>query len=109
MGVAVGNSDAWVLRQALTAEAWICACTNLVGQAEDAPKQKQTELTVKAWSGCMNLARAHQTRIGWNPERLQFADGSGDPKWLTRGYRGPWKARAGRATWINKARKELTV
>jgi predicted dehydrogenase len=39
----------------------------------------------------MNLAYAHQTNIGWNPEKLQFAEGSGDPQWLTRDYRGPWK------------------
>lgn len=39
----------------------------------------------------MNLAYAHQQKIGWNPERLDFAKGSGDPKWLTRDYRGPWK------------------
>lgn len=39
----------------------------------------------------MNLAYAHQQKIGWDPEKLQFAKGSGDPKWLTRDYRGPWK------------------
>jgi hypothetical protein len=39
----------------------------------------------------MNLAYAHQTKIGWDPEKLQFAKGSGDPKWLTRDYRAPWK------------------
>jgi predicted dehydrogenase len=38
----------------------------------------------------MNLAYAHQQKIEWNPEKLQFAEGSGDPKWLTRDYRGPW-------------------
>lgn len=39
----------------------------------------------------MNLAYAHQTKIGWNPEKLIFTEGSGDPKWLTRDYLGPWK------------------
>jgi len=39
----------------------------------------------------MNLAYAHQQKIGWNPEKLQFAKGSGEPKWLTRDYRRPWK------------------
>jgi predicted dehydrogenase len=39
----------------------------------------------------MNLAYAHQQKIGWDPEKLQFAEGSGDPMWLTRDYRGPWK------------------
>ena len=39
----------------------------------------------------MNLAYAHQQKIEWDPERLDFARGSGDPKWLTRDYRSPWK------------------
>jgi predicted dehydrogenase len=39
----------------------------------------------------MNLAYAHQQEIGWNPEKLAFAKSSGDPKWLTRDYRSPWK------------------
>jgi predicted dehydrogenase len=39
----------------------------------------------------MNLAYAHQQKIEWNPEPLNFAKGSGDPKWLTRDYRSPWK------------------
>ncbi len=39
----------------------------------------------------MNLAYAHQQKTGWNPEKLNFAKRAGDPKWLTRNYRGPWK------------------
>jgi hypothetical protein len=39
----------------------------------------------------MNLTYAHHYKIGWNPEKLQFAEGGGDPKWLTRDYRGSWK------------------
>jgi predicted dehydrogenase len=39
----------------------------------------------------MNLAYLHQQKIEWNPKRLAFAKGSGDPKWLTREYRSPWK------------------
>jgi hypothetical protein len=39
----------------------------------------------------MNLAYAHQQKIDWNPEHLNFTKGSGDLKWLTRDYRGPWK------------------
>jgi len=38
-----------------------------------------------------NLAYAHQQKIEWNPEQLAFAKGSGDPQWLTRNYRSPWK------------------
>jgi predicted dehydrogenase len=39
----------------------------------------------------MNLAYAHQQKIGWDPGRLDFAKGGGDPKWLTRAYRGSWQ------------------
>ena len=39
----------------------------------------------------LNLAYLHHQRIDWNPERFVFAKGSGDPKWLTREYRSPWK------------------
>ena len=40
----------------------------------------------------MNLAYLNYQKIQWDPEKLAFADGSGDPKWLTRDYRAPWKA-----------------
>ena len=40
----------------------------------------------------MNLAYLHHQKIEWNPEQLTFAKGSGDPSWLTRNYRSPWKA-----------------
>jgi predicted dehydrogenase len=39
----------------------------------------------------LNLAYAHRQEIGWNPERLAFAKGGGDPKWLTQDYRTPWR------------------
>lgn len=39
----------------------------------------------------MNLAYLHHQSIDWNPEQMAFAKGSGDPKWLTRDYRSPWK------------------
>ena len=39
----------------------------------------------------MNLAYAHRQAIEWDPEQLAFAKGSGDPSWLTRDYRSPWK------------------
>ncbi len=38
----------------------------------------------------MNQAYYNHAKILWDPERLQLRDGSGDPKWLTRDYRGPW-------------------
>jgi len=39
----------------------------------------------------MNLAYLQRQNIDWNPAQLTFAKGSGDPKWLTREYRGPWQ------------------
>ncbi|HOX01109.1 MAG TPA: Gfo/Idh/MocA family oxidoreductase [Candidatus Paceibacterota bacterium] len=39
----------------------------------------------------MNLAYLHHQKIDWNPDRLQFAKGSGNPQWLTRDYRKPWQ------------------
>ena len=39
----------------------------------------------------MNLAYLHHQEIGWDPEKLSFTQNSGDPKWLTREYREPWK------------------
>lgn len=38
----------------------------------------------------LNLAYLHGQKIDWDPEKLTFANGSGDPKWLTRNYRTPW-------------------
>jgi len=39
----------------------------------------------------LNLAYQHHQKIEWNPKKLAFAKGSGDPQWLTREYRAPWK------------------
>jgi predicted dehydrogenase len=38
----------------------------------------------------MNQCYYHGQKLKWNPKTLKFEDGSGDPKWLTRDYRGPW-------------------
>lgn len=38
----------------------------------------------------MNLAYYHNQKLQWDPAKLAFAGGTGDPKWLTREYRGPW-------------------
>lgn len=37
----------------------------------------------------MNMAYWHGANIQWNPEKREFIKG-GDPKWLTRDYRGEW-------------------
>lgn len=39
----------------------------------------------------MNQSYYHQAKILWDPAKLCLRDGSGDPAWLTRDYRGPWK------------------
>lgn len=38
----------------------------------------------------MNQSYYHQAKILWDPVNHKLRDGSGDPKWLTREYRGPW-------------------
>lgn len=38
----------------------------------------------------LNLSYYHRASIKWQPERMAFAPGSGDPGWLTRDYRAPW-------------------
>ena len=39
----------------------------------------------------MNLAYYHGEKIKWDPAQNGFAGGTGDPAWLTRDYRSPWK------------------
>ena len=38
----------------------------------------------------LNQAYYNHATIKWQPERMQFAPGGGDPAWLTRNYRAPW-------------------
>ena len=38
-----------------------------------------------------NFAYYYGKRIKWDPAKNNFTDGTGDPKWLTRDYRGEWK------------------
>jgi predicted dehydrogenase len=38
----------------------------------------------------MNQAYYHGQKLKWDPAKFEFVDGAGDPKWLTRDYRGPW-------------------
>ncbi|HNX33242.1 MAG TPA: Gfo/Idh/MocA family oxidoreductase [Kiritimatiellia bacterium] len=39
----------------------------------------------------MNQAYYHHAKILWDPAKLCLRDGSGDPAWLTRDYRAPFK------------------
>jgi predicted dehydrogenase len=38
----------------------------------------------------MNLSYYHGQAMKWDPKNFKFVDGTGDAKWLTRDYRGPW-------------------
>lgn len=71
---------------------------NHVGDFLNCVKSRQQPITNAEVGGrsaicchLLNLAYQHQQKIGWNPEKLAFAPGSGDPKWLTRDYRSSWK------------------
>ena len=39
----------------------------------------------------MNQAYYHGKKMQWDPAKFAFTGGTGDPKWLTRDYRSPWK------------------
>jgi predicted dehydrogenase len=39
----------------------------------------------------MNLAYYHGEKLKWDPQRNRFTGGTGNPAWLTRDYRSPWK------------------
>jgi predicted dehydrogenase len=39
----------------------------------------------------VNLSYYHRRKIQWDPRKLAFAAGGGDPAWLTCNYRSPWK------------------
>ncbi len=39
----------------------------------------------------VNLAYFHGQTFRWDPAANQFAGGTGNPAWLTREYRGPWR------------------
>ena len=39
----------------------------------------------------MNQSYFHNAGFKWDPAKNEFAGGTGDPKWLTRDYRSPWK------------------
>ena len=39
----------------------------------------------------VNQVYYHGAKICWDPAKLEFAAGTGDPAWLTRDYRAPWR------------------
>lgn len=38
----------------------------------------------------MNQAYYNHAEIDWDPKKIAFANGTGNPAWLTRNYRSPW-------------------
>ena len=38
----------------------------------------------------LNQLYYHGQKLKWDPANFTFVNGAGDPKWLTRDYRGPW-------------------
>ena len=38
----------------------------------------------------INQAYYNNAKISWDPKKLAFTKGTGNPKWLTRDYRSPW-------------------
>jgi len=39
----------------------------------------------------MNQSYYHHAKLLWDPQKLCFRNGAGDPSWLTRDYRAPWR------------------
>ena len=52
----------------------------------------KVEIGTRTVNAChlLNMAYRHGQNFGWDPKKQTFAKG-GDPKWLTREYRGEWK------------------
>jgi predicted dehydrogenase len=40
----------------------------------------------------LNQSYYHHAHLKWDPEKFKFTDNTGDPRWLTRDYRAPWRA-----------------
>ena len=57
------------------------------------PPIADVEIGARTVTGChlLNLGYYHGQRIQWDPATNNFTGGTGDPKWLTREYRDPWK------------------
>jgi hypothetical protein len=74
------------------------ASQNHIGDFLSCVKSRQKPITNEQIGGrtvicchLMNVAYLNHQKVQWDPAKLAFAKGSGDPKWLTRDYRGPWK------------------
>jgi predicted dehydrogenase len=63
----------------------------------DAVKSRKKPITSEQVGGrsaicchLMNQAYYNHARIEWDPKTMRFANGTGNPDWLTRDYRQPW-------------------
>jgi hypothetical protein len=70
---------------------------NHVGDFLECIKTRKKPITNEQVGGrsaiCCHLVNQvyyHGQRLQWDPVKLEFVGGTGDPKWLTRDYRSPW-------------------
>ena len=80
------------------AKVQIYASTDHKADFLGAIKSRQPPITnevigARTVTACHLISQAyyHGQTIKWDPAKNNFADGSGDAKWLTREYRGAWK------------------
>ena len=71
---------------------------NHLGNFLDCVKTRQKPITSEQVGGrsaicchLMNQVYYHSQKIKWDPQKFVFVGGTGDPQWLTRDYRKPWK------------------
>ncbi|MCC6142246.1 MAG: Gfo/Idh/MocA family oxidoreductase [Candidatus Hydrogenedentes bacterium] len=66
---------------------------NFLDCVEDRKKPITSEIVGGRTATCchlLNQAYYNHATIEWLPKEMRFAEGSGDPAWLTRDYRAPW-------------------
>ena len=71
--------------------------TNHISDFMDCVQSRKKPITSEIVGGhsaicchLMNQSYYNHARIAWDPIKLAFTGGTGNPKWLTREYRGPW-------------------
>ena len=71
---------------------------NHLGNFLDCVRTRQKPITSEQIGGrsaicchLMNQAYLHGEKMQWDPANFAFVGGTGNPAWLTRDYRSPWK------------------
>jgi predicted dehydrogenase len=71
---------------------------NHIGDFLDCVRSRKKPITNEQAGGrsaicchLVNLCYYHGQKLDWDPKALAFAHGTGDPQWLTREYRAPWR------------------